>query len=77
MFVATVINFVLSSLDTGAQVAGFVVSIRKGLTLDIDFPLSEKLELVRRAVWRLDIAIDWAENIPVSTNLNPSLLDFV
>jgi len=69
VFVATVINFVLFSLVTGTQVAIFVVSIRKALILDIDYPLSEKLEVVKKVVWNLDIVIDWAGNTPVSTNL--------
>jgi len=75
MFVATVINFLLSSLVTGTQVAIFVVSIRKALIVDVDYSLSEKLELVKKAVWNLDVTIDWAGNIPVSIDL--SLLDSV
>jgi len=33
------------------------------------------MELVKKAVWNLDVTIDWAGNIPVSINL--SLLDSV
>ena len=71
MFVATTINFLLTSFVTGTQVAMFIVSIRKVLTLSVDDPLSEKLELVKKMVWNLDIAIDWVGNTPVSTNLSP------
>ena len=67
MFVATTVNFLLCSLVIGTQVAIFVVSIRTALILDVDHPLSEKLELVKRVVWNLDIALDWAGNTPVST----------
>ena len=75
MFVATVINFLLFSLNTGNQVAGFVVFIRKPLILDIDYPLSEKLGLVYDALRDTNLVIVWAANLPVSINL--SLLDFV
>ena len=63
MFVAIAI---LSSLVTGTQVAIFVLSIRNALILDIDDPLSEKLELVKKAVWNLYIIVDWTGNIAVS-----------
>jgi len=74
MFVATVINFILCSLNTGDQVARFIVSIRKALVLDIDHPLSEKQELVNDALWNLNVIGAWARYIPVSNNL--SLPDF-
>lgn len=58
MFVATAINFLLCSLVTGTQVAIIVLSIRTTLVLDIDYPLSEKLELVNKVAWNLDIVLD-------------------
>ena len=75
MFVAIAINFLLSSLVTGTQVAIFVLSIRQTLIFDIDYPLSEKLELVEKGVGNLNITIGWAGNIAVGINL--LLLDFV
>jgi len=68
MFVATAINFLLTSLVIGTEVSMFIVSVRKALILDTDFLLSEKLELVKKVVWKLDIAIEWTGSIPVSTN---------
>jgi len=50
MFIATVINFILSSLNTGTQVAGFIGLIRNALILDIDYPLLEKPELINNAL---------------------------
>ena len=75
MFVATVINFLLSSLTTGNYVAGLIVYIRKSLMiiLDIDYPLSEKLELVHNALRNLNLVSYWASTLPVSAKL--SLLD--
>ena len=69
MFIATTINFLLCSLVTGTQVALFVASTRTALILNIDYPLSEKLELVKKVVWNLDIALDWAGSTPVSTTV--------
>jgi len=69
MFVATAINFLLTSLVIGTEVSMFIVSIRKALILDTDYLLSEKLELVKNVMWKLDIAIEWTGSIPVSTNL--------
>ena len=74
MFAATAINFILSSLVTGTQVAIFIAPIRKALILDVDYPLLEKLELAK-VVWNLDIAIGWVGSTTVSTSL--SLLDSV
>ena len=50
MFAATVINFLLSGLNAGTQVALFIVFIRMALILDICYPLSEKRELVNQAL---------------------------
>ena len=69
MFIATIINFILSSLNTGIQVALFIVFVRKVLILDIDYPLSEKTELADRAMQNLNTVGFWAGNIPVSINL--------
>ena len=70
MFVATAINFLLFSLNTGTQIAAFIVAIRKGIILDIDFPLPEKLPVVNNAIRKLYTVIDWSGNIPVSINLS-------
>ena len=67
MFVATTINFLASSVVTGIQVTIFSGAIRKALILDVDYPLSEKLELVTKVVWNFDIVVDWAGTISVST----------
>ena len=71
MFIATVINFLLFSLRTGTEVAGFIVFIRKGLMiiLDIDYPLSEKRELVNNALRNVNLVGSWSETLPVSIKL--------
>ena len=68
MFVVTVINFLLASLVTGNQLAGFVVFVRTGLVLDIDYPLSEKPELIHSTIQDMNIlAVSvWARSLPVS-----------
>ena len=73
MFVTTVINFLLSSLNTGTHVAIFIVFIRKALVLDIDYPLSKKPELVNNALQNMNIVTLWSQTLPVSIKL--SLLD--
>jgi len=69
MFAATVINFLLFSLNTGSQIAVFILAIRQALILDTDYPdpLRKKLALVSKndALQKLYIAIDWSGNIPV------------
>jgi len=72
MFVATVINFLLYSLDTGTQVAGFIVFVRKTLILDIDYPLAEKRESVDNALLNMNIVHNWAAYLPVSIKLSLS-----
>ena len=69
MFVATVINFILSGLSTGDYVCGFIVFIRQALTLDINYPLSEKPELIDHAVLNVDIIRLWTSFFPVSIKL--------
>ena len=73
MFVATVINFILSSLGTGSRVAIFIVYIRKALIVDIDYPLSEEPELLTNALRNVTMLSSWAEYIGVS--IKPSLSD--
>ena len=70
MFVTTVINFLLSSLNAGIQVVLFIVFIRKALILDLDFPFSEKSDLVDNALQNMDIIADWARFLPVSIELS-------
>ena len=72
MVVATVVNFLLSTLNTGSQVATFIMFIRKGLILDIDYLLSEKQELVNNASRNTNIVGLWAQTIPVSGKLSLS-----
>ena len=67
MFVATAINFLVSTVVTGIQVTIFIRAIREALIIDMDYPLSEKLELVTKVVWNFDIVVDWAGTISVST----------
>ena len=70
MFAVTVINFTISSLGIGTQVAIAIVSIRKALILNIDFlqdyPFSEMPD---KALQNMDIVGIWAEDLPVSTKL--------
>ena len=70
MFAATVINFILSSVNTGSQVAEFIVYIRKALILDIDYPLSKEPELLSDALLNTNIVGAWAANFPVSIMLS-------
>jgi len=69
MFIATVINFLLSSLNTGTHIAVFITSIRKALILDIDYPLLGKQQLVNNAVQSLNTVEFWTGILPVSINL--------
>ena len=72
VFVVTVINFFLFSLNTGTVVAAF---IDKTLTLDTEYPLSRKRESVNHALQNLNIVDIWSANLPVSSDL--SVLDSV
>ena len=69
MFVMTVINFFLSTLNTGARVASFIIYIRKTLILDIDVPLSEQPKLVIDALRNVSVVAIWSGYLPVSTKL--------
>ena len=71
MFVATIINFLLSSLSAANHVAGFIVFIRKALMIivDTDYPLSEKPELINIALRKTNTITTWAIILPVSFTL--------
>jgi len=69
MFVTTVINFILSSLCTGTQLALFITVIRKTLVLDIDHPLLEKAASVESALRNMILVAFWAATLPVSIKL--------
>ena len=73
MFFLTIINFLLFSLATGAQIAMTTLLIQKALILNIKYPLSGKRELLKSP--NLFIVQIWSANLPVSSNL--SLLDSV
>ena len=76
IFVVTVINCLLFSLNTGTQVAVFIALIQKTLIiLDTDYPLRERQDVVNSALRNLKIVNYWSESLPVSNNL--SLLDSV
>ena len=67
IFVTTVIDFLLYSVTTGNQVALFIVLTRKAI-LEIDYPMSEKQDLVHKAVRNYDLILFWAGTPPVSIN---------
>jgi len=67
MFIVTIINFLLFTLTTGAEIAMFIVLIRKALISDL---LSETQELVDNPFQNLTLAIFWSANLPVSRNLS-------
>jgi len=71
MFAMTVINFLLSSWNTGNWIVGFIVPTQKAFMLNIDYPLSEKRESVNNALRNLTIVTLWSGNLPVSSNLSP------
>ena len=66
MFAATVVNFLLSSLETGTEVALFIVLIRKALVVDINYPLVERADLIGNALQSVSIIGLWAGYLPVS-----------
>ena len=67
MFVVTVINFLLFNLTIGIQIAMFTVLTREALILDIEYPLSEKQELLELP--NLITVQLWSANLPVNNNL--------
>ena len=73
MFIATVINFLLSSLKTGPVVAFFTALIRKALILDINYLLSEDGELINDASRNVNIVHSWASTLPVSMSVPDSV----
>ena len=72
MFAATVINFLLFSLGTGAAIYTLIVLIRKPLIQDIDSPLTEAGigDLVNNTLRNANLISLWAGAIPVSTKLS-------
>ena len=70
VFAATVINFILSSVNTGITISGFIIYIRTALLLNIDYPLLEKPELAGNAPHYLAIVSLWAVYFPVSIKLS-------
>ena len=73
MFAVTVINFVLIGLGIATIIATFIVFFRKALTLDVEYPLSEKGESVNKTLLSLMIAQYWSSYFPV--RIIPSPLD--
>ena len=70
MFVMTVINFLLFSLEIGTRLAVFTtVFVRKALVTDIYSPLSEKGKIVNNALQNFSIVLLWSQNLPVCSNL--------
>ena len=72
MFIATVINFLSSSLSAGVAIGYFIVLIRKSLILDINYPPSEQSGLVNGALQNIGTVAVWAVTLPVSTKLSLS-----
>ena len=72
MFIANILNFLLFSYHVGNEVARFIVFIRMALILNVDYPLSEKRELVDDALRNMDVIYLWAPHFPVSINLSLS-----
>ena len=71
MFVATAINFLLSTLNVGIHPARFVLFVRNALILNIDRPgpLLEKRELIYNSIQKMVVVGFWAQNLPVSNIL--------
>ena len=65
MFTATVINFLLFLLNTGTQVAEFIVFIREALVIDIDYSLLESRNLLQNALWNPDTLSNWAKYLQI------------
>ena len=73
MFIATVINFLLASLNTGTEVAIFIVFIRNSIVLNIEYSLAEKLHLVLHGSQQSKLTIlgYWSQWLPVSSSVSP------
>ena len=78
MFVTTIVNLLLFSLNTGTQLAIFVMVVRKPLDVDIDSPLSDigvpMPGSVNRVSQNMILVTLWASYLPVSIKLSPSAL---
>ena len=77
MFVTTVINLLLFSLSTGAQVAITILVFQEPVDLVLDSPLSEipiprPGLTVNSGTWSTILVAIWATFLPVSTKLSPS-----
>ena len=77
MFVTTVINLLLFTLNTGMEVASLTTLIRqKSLNLDIDLPLSKipipRPGLVSSVSWSMILVTFWTTYLPVSIKLSLS-----
>ena len=70
MFVVTVINFLLFSLNIGNVLATSIVLLHKALILDIEYPLSEKQEFVQKVLQSLGLVQYWSSFLPVRSNLS-------
>ena len=68
-FAVAIINFFLSGLYAGIEVFIFVLFVRNALVLNIDYPLSKKLELINQAKRKFGIVQLWSLNLPVSRDL--------
>ena len=66
ILIATAINFLLSSLNSGIEVVRFIVYIREVHISDIDYPLGEKSMLLRSALLNASFIHSWAASFPVS-----------
>ena len=70
MFVMTVINFLLFSLEFATRLVVFIdVAIRKAIIVDIYYPLPGKGKVVNDALKNLNIILLWSGNLPVRNNL--------
>jgi len=65
-------NLLLSSLNTGIEIATFIVLIRKALILDIDHSLAEKRVSVNKVLDKIGIVYFGGAYLPVSIKLSLS-----
>ena len=73
MFAATVVNFLLSSLNIGTEVTLSIMLIRKPLNLDIDHdPLPGEQELGHSVLQNMTLVGFWGALLPVSIKLSLS-----
>ena len=73
MFVTTVINLLLFTVQTVTQVVTYISSFQEPLNPNIDAPPSEiplpRPELVGDGTWSVALVIWWTAYLPVSINL--------